>query len=429
MALAALPYHEPGIVTILIQASFLIVLNGVNWILDNAIYCGLVGQILIGVAWGTPGANWLSPEVQDTVMQLGYLGLILIVYEGMHAIKTWKHTRLTVLYKGGLSTSFASLWSNIYLSGLVALIGITLPIGMSYVLMGLLGATPVQAFAAGAALCSTSLGTTFTILSTSGLEKSRLGVILSSAAMLDDVAGLVMVQVISNLGGSAESFSLVTVIRPVFVSVAFAVVVPAFCWAVVKPVTKRIFTHNPTAEKEKSKVSDWVCTPVLALAAHTLVLLGLVTGSTYAGTSNLFAAYIAGAVINWWDALVSMTVQERSSGPVPEKNARKGKKASASSGGQVVTSSPSSSDGSTPAIDQPVSKTHDKLRGAAIYEHMYAPAMNSILKPFFFVSTVFVNVRPFVTDTRIRRLSAFLFLSLKCSGVPSSGAGLSTPFS
>lgn len=82
MPLAALPYHEPGIVTILIQASFLLTLNGINWVLDHAIYCGLVGQILIGVAWGTPGADWLSQEVQDTVMQLGYLGLILIVYEG-----------------------------------------------------------------------------------------------------------------------------------------------------------------------------------------------------------------------------------------------------------------------------------------------------------------------------------------------------------
>ena len=83
MVVAALSYHEPGIVTILIQASFLLVLNGVNWILDNAIYCGLVGQILIGVAWGIPGANWLSLDVQNAVMQLGYLGLILIVYEGV----------------------------------------------------------------------------------------------------------------------------------------------------------------------------------------------------------------------------------------------------------------------------------------------------------------------------------------------------------
>jgi hypothetical protein len=92
MDLAALPYHEPGIVTILIQASFLIVLNGINWVLDNAIYCGLVGQILIGVAWGSPGANWLSPEVQDTVMQLGYLGLIFIVYEGTYILELHDYT-------------------------------------------------------------------------------------------------------------------------------------------------------------------------------------------------------------------------------------------------------------------------------------------------------------------------------------------------
>jgi hypothetical protein len=315
----------------------------------------------------------------------------------------------------------------------VALIGITLPIGMSYVLMGLLGATPVQAFAAGAALCSTSLGTTFTILSTSGLEKSRLGVILTSAAMLDDVAGLVMVQVISNLGGSADSFSAVTVIRPVFVSVAFAVVVPAFCWVVVKPITKYVFARPPT-EKEKSKVRGWICTPVSAFAAHTLVLLGLVTGSTYAGTSNLFAAYIAGAVINWWDALVSTTLQEHRTGATSEKNALKGKKASTSSGGQVTSSSPSSSDVSTPktqapATNQSVSRTHDKLKGAVIYEHMYAPAMNSILKPFFFVSTIFAFVEALSTNHDVRRPLAFLFPSLRCSVVPLFGAVLSIPSS
>ena len=282
--------------------------------------------------------------------------------------------------------------SNIYLSGLVALIGITLPIGMSFVLMGLLGATPVQAFAAGAALCSTSLGTTFTILSTSGLDKSRLGVILSSAAMLDDVAGLVMVQVISNLGRSADSFSAVTVVRPVFVSIAFAVVVPAICWAIVKPITKHLFSGIASTgyrEKEPSRFRKWACTPVAAFVCHTLVLLGLITGSTYAGTSNLFAAYIAGAVINWWDALVSTTLQEQRPSPTIVKKTHKGKKASASAASQVTFSGPSS-DVSPPTtketvIGQPASQTHDRLKGAVIYEHMYAPAVNSILKPFFFV--------------------------------------------
>ena len=252
--------------------------------------------------------------------------------------------------------------------------------------------------------------------------------------MLDDVAGLVMVQVISNLGGSADSFSAVTVIRPVFVSVAFAVVVPAFCWMVVKPITKHVFAQTSTAEKEKSRLRDWVCTPVSALAVHTLVLLGLVTGSTYAGTSNLFAAYIAGAVINWWDALVSTTLQERRSDPVPEKKARKRNKTSASSVGQATTSNPSSSDASTPVTQaptthQPVSKTHDKLKGAAIYEHMYAPAMNSILKPFFFVSITSFVLELLGTDRCVRHLLVSPFPSLRCSRLPSFGEGSSIPSS
>lgn len=79
----ALSYEEPDIISILILSSFLFLLNVVNSLLDKIIYCGLIGQILVGVAWGLPGAGWLSLQVQHTIMQFGYLGLILIVYEGM----------------------------------------------------------------------------------------------------------------------------------------------------------------------------------------------------------------------------------------------------------------------------------------------------------------------------------------------------------
>ena len=79
---AALPYHEPPIVIILIQASFLILLNAINFLLDNIIYCGLLGQVFLGMAWGTPGAMWLNTEVEKVIVQVGYLGLILLVYEG-----------------------------------------------------------------------------------------------------------------------------------------------------------------------------------------------------------------------------------------------------------------------------------------------------------------------------------------------------------
>jgi hypothetical protein len=78
-----LPYHEPDIITILTQSAFLLVLNIVNHILDNLIFCGLVGQIFVGIAWGTPGGKLLSEEAERVIVQLGYIGLILLVYEGM----------------------------------------------------------------------------------------------------------------------------------------------------------------------------------------------------------------------------------------------------------------------------------------------------------------------------------------------------------
>jgi hypothetical protein len=78
----SLPYHEPDIITILILTSFLLLLNIVNSVLDRLLYCGLLGQVLVGIAWGTPGAKLLSENVEQAVVQLGYLGLILLVFEG-----------------------------------------------------------------------------------------------------------------------------------------------------------------------------------------------------------------------------------------------------------------------------------------------------------------------------------------------------------
>ncbi len=88
----ALPYEEPGIVTILILSSFFYFLNLVNDVLDTWIYCGLLGQVFIGVAWGGPGAQWLSNAAQEVFTQLGYLGLILLVYEGMQTRSMMVHS-------------------------------------------------------------------------------------------------------------------------------------------------------------------------------------------------------------------------------------------------------------------------------------------------------------------------------------------------
>lgn len=79
----ALPYEEPGIRAILIQSGLILALKFSNYVLDKLVYCGLIGQIFMGVAWGMPGgAKWLTLEAQEMMQQLGYLGLLLLVYEG-----------------------------------------------------------------------------------------------------------------------------------------------------------------------------------------------------------------------------------------------------------------------------------------------------------------------------------------------------------
>jgi Kef-type K+ transport system membrane component KefB len=407
MSSTALPYHEPGIRDILILSSFLLILNLINSVIDRYLYCGLIGQILIGIAWGAPASAWLSTAAQETITQLGYLGLLLLVFEG------------------GLSTSYSALKTNLLLSIAVAVTGILFPMALSFCLLGIADATPLQAFAAGAALCSTSLGTIFTLLSSMGLVTSRLGIVLSSAAMLDDIVGLVMVQIISNLG-TASSLSAITVVRPIIVSIAFAALLPIVGSFIIKPAIHSTFFSQLRCMTSWTKrvATD----SQLALLVQTLLLIAFITGASYAGTSNLFTAYLAGAIISWWDAEKDVASQ---------------------AGGRDLTAStppaPSTSnrtDSRNLRLDPPqsIARNHEKvenvttgqfqknrdLTGSEIYTEFFKIPVRRVLKPFFFVSCPPIQrvyLQCFLTDSRLLSVSQFLFrrcfLALS-SGVESS---------
>ncbi|KAF2012618.1 Sodium/hydrogen exchanger [Aaosphaeria arxii CBS 175.79] len=384
---ASLPYHEPAMLTILIQTSFLLLLNIINAVLDKLVYCGLLGEVLLGIAWGTPGFKLLGLEVEEVIVQLGYLGLLLLVYEG------------------GLSTSFTSLKANFLLSSAVAITGISVPMALSFSLQGLIGATPLQAFAAGAALCSTSLGTTFTVLGSSGLSSSRLGVVLTSAAMMDDVVGLVMVQVISNLGGG--DIGAITVVRPILVSLAFAVVVPLACRFLVAPGNKALNKYRES--HSTSKLNHMLGQRHTAFIVHTLVLIGMVTGATYAGTSGLFAAYIAGAVISWWDSELPHPSPAGQSNKLENANEKAKSRPTttaqcSTSQGVIADQSNTTNEASTPTQAQeqqnsssrpqpkpkePTTAPRNDTTGTAIYERYYHQPVSKILQPFFFASIGF----------------------------------------
>lgn len=248
---------------------------------------------------------------------------------------------------------------------------------MSFFLSPLLNATPLQCFAAGAALCATSLGTTFTILRTSGLVKSRLGVVLASAAMMDDVIGLVMVQVIANLGTTSNGqFSWRTVVRPLGVSLGFAIGVPFICWAAIRRLaTKRL-------GGSLGRVLEMEHIPFIL---QTVSLCGMVTAAIYAGTSSLFAAYLAGAVISWWDDIRHKDIVkkvEKSQSVMTSEGRATGQSSAVSNlaiTGQV-TAGPDAILSTSPAV---ISKR--ATSGLEVYEKYYSTALHRVLKPFFFV--------------------------------------------
>jgi len=165
---------------------------------------------------------------------------------------------------------------------LIAITGILIPIGLSFTLIPLFlpgEVGPLSAFAAGAALSSTSLGTTFTILSTAKLATTKIGTVLTGAALLDDVVGLVMVKIISSIqsGVTAEA-----VLRPIGVSIAFLFVMLVLCKLLKKA-------------QNKWRITRWVeRIEHIGFVATSLSLFGSTVLAGYAGTSILFTAYLIG---------------------------------------------------------------------------------------------------------------------------------------
>lgn len=211
------------------------------------------------------------------------------------------------------------------------------------------------------------------MLGTSGLTTSRLGVVLSSAAIMDDVIGLVLVQVIANFGREGNSLSAPVVLRPLLVSIALALFAPCVCFVLVKPATKWLNISRARC----SLISDIIGLERTALAAHVSILLCCVAGASYAGASNLLAAYIAGASIAWWDNDV-----EHREGDTAGPEA-----ASSMNHGDAVETSHrrGNAESSDDRAESASIRPRADLSGSHIYRNFFHQPVTRILRPFFFV--------------------------------------------
>jgi Kef-type K+ transport system membrane component KefB len=152
-------------------------------------------------------------------------------------------------------------------------------------------ASKIQAFAAGAALSATSLGTAFTVISSSksvALLHSRARTILISAALIDDVAGLVMVHVIFSLGKPSNLVEAIA--RPVGASAGVLLLAVFEYWCLPKvPIIKLLFKSSPVDDK------------AAIVSLHALLFFQFIVCANYAGASTLLAAFVTGAGATYLD--------------------------------------------------------------------------------------------------------------------------------
>ena len=75
-------YHEPAISQVLVLGTFLYLLNLFGWVAQRFLNAGLLGQILLGVIYGSPLAGWLHQSWEEAFVAVGYVGLLIVVFEG-----------------------------------------------------------------------------------------------------------------------------------------------------------------------------------------------------------------------------------------------------------------------------------------------------------------------------------------------------------
>lgn len=144
----------------------------------------VLGELLAGVLLGPSVLGWVP--LSDGMLLLAEIGVILLLFEV------------------GLETDAGELLRVGVPALSVALAGMVLPFAGGFLLARAMGESTLTAVFVGAALTATSIGITARVLSDLGVLETREGRIILGAAVVDDVLGLVVLAVVSQMGSGAS---------------------------------------------------------------------------------------------------------------------------------------------------------------------------------------------------------------------------------
>lgn len=166
----------------------------------------VVGEILAGLLLGPTLLSWISPH--ETLSVIAELGVILLLF-AIGCETSVKH-----LYQAG-SSAFS-----------VAIIGILLPaIVVTVTAMLWLNQAEFTAIYLGCALTATSIGISIRVLAQAKQAQTREGHIILGAAVIDDIAGVILLSVLFNFAAKGE-LSLLAILLLIIKIIGFLLLSP-----------------------------------------------------------------------------------------------------------------------------------------------------------------------------------------------------------
>ena len=222
----------------------------------------VVGSLLAGIILGPVLLNIIQPS--ETITNLAELGVIVLMFEA------------------GLETDLKELKKSGLAAFVIALLGVLVPLMIGAIVMYVYDKNMMQAIFGGTILTATSVSITVDTLQEMGKLKGRAGTAILGAAIIDDILGILLLSLITSIGGSG-SMHLGSILFVLFKMAAF------FVLALVSGcLIYRFFQWLlPKNEERKRRI------PVFAFA-YCLILAYI---SELFGIADITGAYLAGVVL------------------------------------------------------------------------------------------------------------------------------------
>ena len=214
----------------------------------------------------------------------GFPGLIHPTSEEMNVLKSFSQIGVVfILFSSGLETDFREMKRSGIASTCIALAGVFVPIVFGTVVallfMGGLSAAHdrdklMNALFIGCMLSATSVGITVETLRELGRLKTRIGTTVISAAIIDDVIGIIVLSVLTGLGGGGDI--LITLLKVAGFFLFTAVV----GWVMRKAFRRlvRIYPH-----KRRTSVFAFAACFFFSYIAEKCFGIAAITGAYMAG--------------------------------------------------------------------------------------------------------------------------------------------------